>query len=219
MILLLAVATMVGCFGYLAAEYLQQRLAGCLLKTFASSTFVALAAFAGAADTTFGQVLFAGFILSFVGDVLLLWHATFLAGLGSFLLGHVAFAAGAGTFLAKPGALAAAAPTLAGGALLMAVIGTLAWRWLSPHLQGFMRRAVLAYLLTIATMVVLTIGAAAAGAPLLLPVGAILFAISDLAVARERFVAQTIRNKVWGLPFYYGAQVLIALSIEAASRG
>ena len=47
----------------------------------------------------------------------------------------------------------------------------------------------------------------------------ILFAISDLAVARERFVAQTIRNKVWGLPFYYGAQVLIALSIEAASRG
>ena len=105
------------------------------------------------------------------------------------------------------------------GALLMAVVGTLAWRWLSPHLQGFMRRAVLAYLLTIATMVVLTIGAAAAGAPLLLPVGAILFAISDLAVARERFVAQTIRNKVWGLPFYYGAQVLIALSIEAASRG
>ena len=101
----------------------------------------------------------------------------------------------------------------------MAVVGTLAWRWLSPHLQGFMRRAVLAYLLTIATMVVLTIGAAAAGAPLLLPVGAILFAISDLAVARERFVAQTIRNKVWGLPFYYGAQVLIALSIEAASRG
>jgi hypothetical protein len=219
MILLLAIATMVGCFGYLAAEYLEQRLAGCLLKTFASSAFVALAAFAGAADTTFGQVLFAGFILSFIGDVLLLWHATFLAGLGSFLLGHVAFALGAVTFLTKPGALAAAAPTLAGGALLMAIAGTLAWRWLSPNLQGFMRRAVLAYLLTIATMVVLTIGAAAVGAPLLLPIGAILFAISDLAVARERFVEKTIRNKVWGLPFYYGAQVLIALSIEAAARG
>lgn len=219
MILLLAVATMVGCFGYLAAEYVERRVAGCLLKTFASAAFVALAVVTGAADTTFGQVLFAGFVLSFIGDVLLLWHATFLAGLGSFLLGHVAFAAGAGTFLAKPGALSAAAPMLAGGALLMAVAATFAWRWLSPHLQGFMRRAVLAYLLTIATMVVLTIGAAAAGAPLLLPVGAILFAISDLAVARERFVAQTIRNKVWGLPFYYGAQVLIALSIEAASRG
>lgn len=219
MIPLLAIATMVGCFGYLAAEYLERRLAGCLLKTFASSAFVALAAFAGAADTTFGQVLFAGFVLSLIGDVLLLWHATFLAGLGSFLLGHVAFALGAVTFLTKPGALAAAAPTLAVGALLMAVAATLAWRWLSPYLKGFMRRAVLAYLLTIATMVVLTIGAAAAGAPLLLPVGAILFAISDLAVARERFVAPTIGNKVWGLPFYYGAQVLIALSIEAASRG
>lgn len=219
MILLFAVATMVGCFGYLAAEYVEQRVAGCLLKTFASAAFVALAASAGAADTTFGQVLFAGFVLSLVGDVLLLWQATFLAGLGSFLLGHLVFATGAVIFLAKPGALAVAAPALAVGALLMAVAATLAWRWLSPHLHGFMRRAVLAYLLTIATMVVLTIGAAAVGAPLLLPIGAILFAISDLAVARERFVAQTIRNKVWGLPFYYGAQVLIALSIEAASRG
>jgi hypothetical protein len=82
-----------------------------------------------------------------------------------------------------------------------------------------MRQAVLAYLLTIASMVVLTIGAAAVGTPLLLPIGAILFAISDLAVARERFVVQAFSNKVWGLPFYYGAQVLIALSIEAASRG
>lgn len=219
MIPLLAITTMVGCLGYLAAEYLEQRVAGCLLKALASAAFVALAAATGAADTTFGQVLFAGFVLSFIGDVLLLWHATFLAGLGSFLLGHVAFAVGATTFLGADGARASATPTLAVGALLMAVAGTLAWRWLSPHLKGFMRRAVLAYLLTIATMVVLTIGAAAAGAPLLLPVGAILFAISDLAVARERFVEKTIRNKVWGLPFYYGAQVLIALSIEAASRG
>lgn len=219
MILFFAVATMVGCFGYLAAEFFEQRLAGCLIKTLASAAFVALAALTGAADTTFGQVLFAGFVLSFIGDVLLLWRATFLAGLGSFLLGHVAFAAGAVTFLAKPGALPAAAPMLALGALLTGSAGTLAWRWLSPHLLGFMRRAVLAYLLTIATMVVLAIGAAAVGAPLLLPIGAILFAISDLAVARERFVVQTIRNKVWGLPLYYAAQVLLALSIEAAARG
>ena len=219
MILLLATATMIGCFGYLAAEYFNSRLAGWLTKPFASAAFVALAASAGAADTTYGHLLFAGFVLSFFGDVLLLPHATFLIGLGSFLLGHVAFAVGATTFLGAAGALASSAPALAVGALLMAALGTVAWRWLSPHLQGFMRRAVLAYLLTIGTMVVLTIGAAAAGAPLLLPVGAILFAISDLAVARERFVEKTIRNKVWGLPFYYGAQVLLALSIEAAARG
>jgi len=219
MTLLLAVATMVGCFGYLAAEYFDSRVAGWLTKPLASAAFVALAAFAGAADSPFGQVLFAGFILSFIGDVLLLPHATFLIGLGSFLLGHVAFAIGASTFLQSADALRTAAPALAVGGLLMAVAGTLAWRWLSPHLHGFMRRAVLAYLITIGTMVVLTIGAAAAGAPITLPIGAILFAISDLAVARERFVEQTIRNKVWGLPFYYGAQVLIALSIEAASRG
>lgn len=219
MILLLAIATMVGCFGYLAAEYFDSRVAGWLTKPLASAAFVALAAFAGAADSPFGEVMFAGFVLSFIGDVLLLPHATFLIGLGSFLLGHVAFAIGASTFLQPAGALSTAAPALAVGGLLMVTLGTVAWRWLSPHLQGFMRRAVMAYLLTIGTMVVLTIGAAFAGAPMLLPVGAILFAISDLAVARERFVEKTIRNKVWGLPFYYGAQVLIALSIEAAARG
>lgn len=219
MILLLALATMVGCFGYLAAEYRGSTLAGWLTKPFASAAFVGLAAAAGAFDTPFGQVLFAGFVLSFLGDVLLLQHATFLLGLGSFLLGHVAFAAGATTFLRPSGAFEAAAPGLAVAALLMLLLGRLAWNWLSPFLTGFMRRAVLAYLLTIGTMVVLTIGAAAVGAPLLLPAGAILFAISDLAVARERFVVSTIGNKVWGLPFYYGAQVLLALSIEAAARG
>lgn len=219
MTLLFALATMLGCFGYLAAEYRKSRLAGWLTKPFASAAFVVLAAFAGAFDSLFGQVLFAGFVLSFFGDVLLLEHATFLFGLGSFLLGHVAFAIGATTFLTPPDALHTATPALALAGLLMILLGRLAWNWLSPFLTGFMRRAVLAYLLTIGTMVVLTIGAASVGAPLLLPAGAILFAISDLAVARERFVASTIRNKVWGLPFYYGAQVMLALSVEAAARG
>lgn len=82
MTLLFALATMLGCFGYLAAEYRKSRLAGWLTKPFASAAFVVLAAFAGAFDSLFGQVLFAGFVLSFFGDVLLLEHATFLFGLG-----------------------------------------------------------------------------------------------------------------------------------------
>lgn len=49
-----------------------------------------------------------------------------------------------------------------------------------------------------------------ASAPLLLA-GAFLFFLSDLSVARERFVAPGFANKLWGLPFYYGGQLLLAL--------
>lgn len=44
--------------------------------------------------------------------------------------------------------------------------------------------------------------------------GAILFAISDLFVARDAFLAPAFRNKVIGLPLYFLAQVLIALSLK-----
>ena len=46
-------------------------------------------------------------------------------------------------------------------------------------------------------------------------VGALGFFLSDLAVARERFVAKGFTNKLWGLPLYYGAQLLLAWTAGA----
>ena len=43
--------------------------------------------------------------------------------------------------------------------------------------------------------------------------GAIAFAVSDASVARDRFVKPSIANKAWGLPMYYFAQVLFAMSV------
>jgi uncharacterized membrane protein YhhN len=43
--------------------------------------------------------------------------------------------------------------------------------------------------------------------------GAALFFVSDLAVARDRFVAHGFANRLWGLPAYYAGQLLIAWSI------
>jgi uncharacterized membrane protein YhhN len=40
-----------------------------------------------------------------------------------------------------------------------------------------------------------------------------MFAISDIAVARDRFVRQSLTNKIWGIPLYYLAQVLFAISV------
>jgi hypothetical protein len=44
-------------------------------------------------------------------------------------------------------------------------------------------------------------------------IGAVAFYVSDLAVARQRFVRQQVLNRLWGLPLYYGAQLLLASSI------
>jgi hypothetical protein len=40
-----------------------------------------------------------------------------------------------------------------------------------------------------------------------------MFFVSDLAVARERFIEHTFLNKTWGLPLYYGGQLLLATSV------
>jgi len=47
-------------------------------------------------------------------------------------------------------------------------------------------------------------------------VGATLFWVSDVGVARDRFVARSPLNRYLYLPLYYGAQLLLGTSVAAA---
>jgi hypothetical protein len=47
-------------------------------------------------------------------------------------------------------------------------------------------------------------------------VGALAFYASDLSVARDRFVVHEFVNRLWGLPLYFGAQLVLAYSTMAA---
>ncbi|MEN8163997.1 MAG: lysoplasmalogenase family protein [Acidobacteriota bacterium] len=47
--------------------------------------------------------------------------------------------------------------------------------------------------------------------------GATLFFLSDLAVARHRFVKEAFLNRAIGLPAYYAGQMLLALTIGIVS--
>ena len=96
----------------------------------------------------------------------------------------------------------------------MAVIGASVLAWLWKHLDGFYRVAVGAYVLAIVAMCAFAIAASAASGNWLLAGGAIAFAVSDISVARDRFVAHRFINRLWGLPLYYVAQVILALSIQ-----
>lgn len=191
----------------LFGEWKGRPLARALGKPFASLGFIVAAIGFGALESRYGNIILLGLILGAIGDVCLLGRAKqyFIAGLVSFLLGHVAYVvAFASLPLSATHALAAA--------VVMAVVMFFVGRWVFPHAPE-MRVPIGIYMLVIALMCVAAIGAGAAGAPWMIPVGAVMFTASDIAVVRDRFVTKGFVNRAWGLPLYYAAQLLIAWSI------
>jgi uncharacterized membrane protein YhhN len=132
----------------------------------------------------------------------------FAAGLAAFLLGHLAFAVAFAVRGLSPA-------WLGGGALATAAVALPVARWLLPHVPDALRLPVRAYVLVISAMVACAAGTFGASHDQALLVGALAFFLSDLAVARERFVAKDLANKLWGLPLYYGAQLLLAWTAGA----
>ncbi|HEY6558022.1 MAG TPA: lysoplasmalogenase [Polyangiaceae bacterium] len=198
--------------GLLHAEKTRQLRLKYACKPVASLAFVALGTanlWRSDAPTTLDVCLCVGLVLGAVGDVCLMLPGArwFLAGLIGFLLGHVAYAAG--FFGAAPPSTALVLPALSGALLVVALL----WRWWR-HL-GSKRFPVVAYAGTIVMMVTAAWGLARAGTDRgwWCFVAATLFALSDVAVLRERFVERSFANKAWGLPTYYAAQLLLAASI------
>ena len=222
----LSIGCAVACAAMLVAELRGLRRLRLAAKLAASAAFVAVGICAlgrgpgndDPAAVQLAHAIVTGLVLGAVGDACLAVSGKrwFLAGLVAFLLGHLAYVAGiamvepAERWIGDAGWLAAA-PIGMGVAALIAL-------W--PRL-GAMRIPVVVYLATITAMVVAAI-AAARGAPLpaanraRLVVGASAFFVSDLAVARERFLTHSVTNKLWGLPAYYAGQLLLAWSIAGA---
>ena len=149
-----------------------------------------------------------GLLLSWWGDVLLIPSSeiVFKSGILAFLLGHLAYSV---AFL-RMGVDARGC----GFAVLPVIpFAYIVLCWLMPDVPSDMVAPVIAYILVICSMVVLSVGAYAAGADELFPIGAIAFLFSDLFVARERFVAPGFVNRAIGLPLYYGSQLILAAAI------
>jgi uncharacterized membrane protein YhhN len=191
--------------GLLVAESRGFRPGIWVAKPLASTGFVAAALASGAATSTYGLWVLAALLLSMAGDVLLIPRGRpeiFRAGALSFLLGHLVFVGAFGVRGLEPGVCLVAA-------VLVSIPVLLTVRWLRPHLGDDMRATAYAYIVVISTMVV---AAAGTTEPVIL-LGALLFYVSDLAVARERFVAPSSWNRAWGLPLYYAAQLVLASTV------
>jgi len=237
------------CMVLVAAEYKHWKIVRVIAKTIASLAFVVLGTLTLAsceppigAWGEYQLYVIVGLVLGMVGDLALLGKSegAFLIGLVAFLLGHIAYIVGFAQ-LAPP------REWLDVRALIPIAVGGTALRMLWTKL-GSMRVPVIAYVIAIVTMVAAALAAARSpGVPhdnrVLLLVGAALFFVSDLAVARDKFgekkappssrsddgghltpnaslwdkfVGASFANRAWGLPAYYAGQLLIAWSLWPA---
>jgi len=193
----------------LAGEYRSSTGLSGTGKFVAASAYIAAALSLGAAETAYGQVLLVGMACCWLGDMFLVSNkrqSLFLAGLASFLLGHLVYI---GAFAVRGISL----PALAVAVLVMAVFAWCVLRWLNPNLDRRMRLPVWLYVIAISAMMAMASATFSAHGGLALLLGGLLFVVSDIAVARNRFVAPGLINRAWGLPTYFAAQLLLAASV------
>ncbi|MEJ2679477.1 MAG: lysoplasmalogenase [Gemmatimonadota bacterium] len=194
------------------------------LKMLAATAYIAFALLLGATASLYGVLILLALALSWIGDLFLIPHGrpdAFRIGIASFLLAHLVYAY---AFIARG---VRVVPTVIGAAVML-VFAIIVWRWLSrSDVATRMASAVQFYLLAIGIMVAFAAGTAFNGlalhpfrfsAPAATPdirllAGAVAFVISDLFVARERFVDHNAANRIIGLPLYFVAQILIASTI------
>jgi len=207
-VLVLAVGLLVG---LIRAEKTSKPKKILTFKTPLSLLFIVAWTLQPAQNPLFSGLILAALVFCLGGDVLLGMGSekAFLGGLVSFLLGHVMYTAAFFT-TARVGTIMAVAM------IVLIFAAALVWRWLEPHLEE-MKVPVLAYMVVISIMVCAAAGLAANSvlpekARFVILTGAVLFYVSDLFVARQRFVVDAIFNRKIGLPLYYAGQFLLAFS-------
>ena len=203
-----AAVCLVSMLAMLASEFYVYKPGIAAFKVIASTAFVLSGYFQGADETFYGTCILAALVLSWWGDVFLLSKSepVFKLGILSFLLGHIAYAI----------AFAQSAFSWTGAALGFIIVSLVAYfvgRWLIPKLDAGMKPAVIAYITVISTMVVFATALSFETRHFQVLLGATMFFVSDLAVAKHRFVSPGFSNKIWGLPLYYGAQIVLVYTI------
>ncbi|MBM4277325.1 MAG: lysoplasmalogenase [Deltaproteobacteria bacterium] len=199
-------------FGVLYYEKKKNRMPHLITKTTLSLLFVITALLQPHSVPAYYRYLLVGLIFCLVGDVCLALpqRKAFMGGLVVFLVGHV-------LYILSFSSLIPISHWFSPGVLIIVGISVLIFFWLRPHLKS-MLIPVLIYILVITLM---ASGAWAvfgkspfqiSGRAFIL-VGSLCFYVSDIFVARHRFVKEECRNRLLGLPLYYTGQFMLAFSV------
>jgi len=193
-------------------EKRQHRRALLSAKTLLSCMFIFAALIQPHLQPGYVYPLLAGLIFCLGGDVFLAFaqQRMFQLGLISFLLGHV-------LYIMAFFNVSRTSEWTWFGVVTCGVAGAIVYRWLYPHL-GNMKISVLIYVVVISAMVVGAVSLAAMNSfsttgRILVGGGSVCFYISDIFVARDRFLSSRFHNRLLGLPLYYAGQFMLAFSV------
>ncbi len=198
--------------GVLYYEKKKNRIPHLITKTTLSLLFVMTALLQPYSLPAYYHCLFVGLIFCLIGDACLALpqKKAFMGGLVAFLIGHFLYIFSFSSLIPISHWFSSE---------LIFIVGTsaLIFFWLRPHLKS-MLIPVLIYILVITLM---ASGAWAvfwkssfqiSGRALILT-GSLCFYLSDLFVARHRFIKEEYRNRLLGLPLYCTGQFMLAFSV------
>ena len=193
----------------LIAELREDRRAQYFFKPLAAFGFVILALQFGALESTYGKFILAGLIACAVGDVFLLSRDSenlFKAGMLAFALGHIIYVIAFGQQFDSLGPYGIIVVGLTTFFAIMFFI------WLKPNLDNNMIGITLIYTIIITLMVAASVARLNYYLRYVVPLAAIMFATSDMFVAKDRFVKFRPKNAFAITPLYFSAQALFAYS-------
>ncbi|XP_063157243.1 lysoplasmalogenase TMEM86B isoform X2 [Candoia aspera] len=171
------------------------------LPTLALAFFVATQFKSAGVLTPYARRIFQGLLFSCVGDACLVWPKLFLAGMGAFAICHISYISAFGltplrplTFLVTEGLVA----------ICYVII-------LLPFLSGIYMWAVLLYSGLLGIMAWRALACSKA----LASIGSLIFIVSDLLVAYDKFCISHSLAQILIMSTYYLAQSLIAISVTS----
>lgn len=176
-------------------------------KLVAAAAFVGIG-FIGQHTQLAQQLVMAGLIFGFIGDAALLSHQRkpFLVGIGAFLIGHALYA------LAWVDAFEIAFLLLP-PSILFCLLTVIFAPYITRFTSGFMKVAVVAYILVITFMGIAATSQSHVTGDLRYVVGAGLFALSDVSVALDRFTDVPRHHRWLGIPLYFVSQYILASTL------
>ena len=195
----------------LIAELRQDRRAQYLFKPLAAFGFVILALQFGALETVYGKYILAGLIACAVGDVLLLSRKSrklFMAGMAAFAIGHLGYVFAFLEHGLMFGTIKNEKPIDLYVSITLIISGLCAFYFYCKANKN-MRLPIVGYAVIIGIMV-----SASFLTKIDIIIAAIMFAVSDMFVARDRFIKPSPKNALLITPLYFGAQALFALSLS-----
>ncbi len=165
-----------------------------------------------------------GILFSLLGDVLLMisLDRMFLFGLVAFLLAHIAYVIGFNIPIPTVslwGFVFAVMVGLGGTRIIRRILDSLAAKG-----QSRMRMPIIVYsfvisLMLLSAMLKLTDITWNAGAAILVSVGALLFYLSDIVLAWNKFVAPIQHGRIYNIGLYHLGQIALIAGVIAQFRG